>query len=170
MLFFHERIVFKELFSGMIWNEVFYWQDLSKNNAYSSRKVSLLLTLFPPWYFDLVFALERGKITLYFVSDGRKPNTWNLAQILNTLFSLKESKKIILPLEFFADVSISNKNTLFSLPYLGKRKRLYLIRCSKSNTLFQSKTLSRLVYLFQIYTYDSLVDVLKSNKEVLSGL
>ena len=56
----------------------------------------------------------QSKTTPYVISDGRISNTRNLTHALSALCSFKKSKeKNILPLQFFADISTFNKNTVF---------------------------------------------------------
>lgn len=58
-------------------------------------KVNSLLTLFPHWYFDLVFAIAGVKLPSpppNFFYDRKRSNAWNLEQILRTLCSFKKSK------------------------------------------------------------------------------
>lgn len=88
------------------------------------RVFNLLLTLFQPWYFDLVFVLGEVKLLKrsYFISDGGMPSTWNLAQVLCTLNSFKNLLlRIYMIFAILNDVSIFNKNIavfVFSLYYI----------------------------------------------------
>lgn len=98
--------------------------DLPGQNPllYLSRNgVQVTFNLFPPWCFGFVFSLVGLAATLA-ASDGNRKagrmlNTWNLAQVLCSFYSLKESKKQYIAFTIFTGISIFNKNTVFYFFY-----------------------------------------------------
>ena len=81
-------------------NKMIYVNDSSEKKTkishWNSIKIDLIRNfnllyktairnLLPPWCFDLVFV----KLHHILFIDGRMPNTWNLAQVLRTLYRFK---------------------------------------------------------------------------------